>query len=258
MAARNAIVKELSSVETLGSASVICSDKTGTLTRNEMTIQRVVTRSGEVEVTGTGYEPEGDLLAGGQPVAAGDLRDEVHIVLSGGSLANDASLWEEDGRWVVLGDPTEAAFLVAERKGGFDEERSVRFRRVGEVPFTSERKLMSTLETDTYHEDRLTVVTKGAPDVLLARCTHEQLGHGAVPLEEDRRRQIIASVDALADDALRTWPSPTGRRRSSGRRAPARKWSTGSPSPASSASSTRPGTRPRWPSARPMAPGSAS
>jgi P-type Ca2+ transporter type 2C len=204
MAAKNAIVKELSSVETLGSASVICSDKTGTLTRNEMTIQRVVTRSGEVEVTGTGYEPEGELRAGGQPLAAGSLRDETRIVLSGGSLANDASLREEDGRWVVVGDPTEAAFLVAERKGGFDEERHIRFRRVGEVPFTSERKLMSTLETDTYHDDRLTVVTKGAPDVLLARSTHEQVGHGAVPLDDDRRRRILAGVDALADAALRT------------------------------------------------------
>ncbi len=204
MAAKNAIVKELSSVETLGSASVICSDKTGTLTRNEMTIQRIVTRSGEVEVTGTGYEPEGELLAGGQPLGAGDLRDEVHIVLSGGSLANDASLREEDGRWVVIGDPTEAAFLVAERKGGFDKERTTRFRRVGEVPFTSERKLMSTLETDTYHDDRLTVVTKGAPDVLLTRCTHEEVGHGAVPLDDDRRSAILASVDTLADAALRT------------------------------------------------------
>jgi Ca2+-transporting ATPase len=204
MAAKNAIVKELSSVETLGSASVICSDKTGTLTRNEMTIQRVVTRSGQVEVTGTGYEPEGELLAGGRPLGAGDLRDEVHIVLSGGSLANDASLREDDGRWVVIGDPTEAAFLVAERKAGFDEERTARFRRVGEVPFTSERKLMSTLETDTYHDDRLTVVTKGAPDVLLSRCTHEQVGHGAVPLDDDRRRHILAGIDALADAALRT------------------------------------------------------
>lgn len=204
MAAKHAIVKELSSVETLGSASVICSDKTGTLTRNEMTIQRVVTRSGEVEVTGTGYEPEGDLLAGGQPLGAGALHDETRIVLSGGSLANDATLREEEGRWVVLGDPTEAAFLVAERKGGFHEERTTRFRRVGDVPFTSERKLMSTVETDTYHDDRLTVVTKGAPDVLLARCTHEQMGHGTVPLDDDRRRAILATVDALADDALRT------------------------------------------------------
>ena len=204
MAAKHAIVKKLSSVETLGSASVICSDKTGTLTRNEMTIQRVVTRSGSVEVTGTGYEPEGELVAGGRPVASGDLLDEVHIVLSGGSLANDASLRQEGGRWVVLGDPTEAAFLVAERKAGFDAERSIRFHRVGEVPFTSERKLMSTIETDAYHDDQRVVVTKGAPDVLLARCTREQLGHGSTPLDANRRRQILATVDALADDALRT------------------------------------------------------
>jgi magnesium-transporting ATPase (P-type) len=204
MAARNAIVKQLSSVETLGSASVICSDKTGTLTRNEMTIQRIVTRSGAVEVTGTGHEPVGELLSEGRPLGPGDLRDEVHVVLSGGSLANDASLRQEEGRWVVLGDPTEVAFLVAERKGGFHEERTVRFQRVGEVPFTSERKLMTTLETDRYHDDRLTVVTKGAPDVLLARCTHEQQGHGAVPLDDDRRRSVLATVDSLAGDALRT------------------------------------------------------
>ena len=204
MAARKAIVTKLSSVETLGSASVICSDKTGTLTRNEMTIVRVVTHSGEVDVTGTGYGPEGELVADGHPLDDGPLRDELRIVLSGGSLANDASLREEDGRWVVLGDPTEAAFLVAERKGGFDAERTIRFHRVAEVPFTSERKLMSTVETDEYHEARRTLITKGAPDVLLARCTHEQVGHDSRPLDDVRRRRILAEVDGLADDALRT------------------------------------------------------
>lgn len=204
MAAKNAIVKKLSSVETLGSASVICSDKTGTLTRNEMTIVRVVTRSGEFEVTGTGYAPEGELLADGQTIDEGALRAEARIVLSGGSLANDASLREEDGGWAVLGDPTEAAFLVAERKAGFNEQRSARFERVAEVPFTSERKLMSTLESDAYHHGRVAVVTKGAPDVLLARCTREQVGHDSQPLGDQRRRHILARVDELADDALRT------------------------------------------------------
>ena len=204
MAAKNAIVTKLSSVETLGSASVICSDKTGTLTRNQMTIVRVVTHSGVVDVTGTGFEPEGDLVAGGQALDDGTLRDETRIVLSGGSLANDASLREEEGQWIVLGDPTEAAFLVAERKAGFDEERTVRFRRVAEVPFTSERKLMSTVETDGYHDARPTVMTKGAPDVLLARCTHEQVGHDSRPLDDGSRQRILAEVDKLADDALRT------------------------------------------------------
>jgi len=204
MAAKNAIVTKLSSVETLGSASVICSDKTGTLTRNQMTIVRVITRSGAVDVTGTGYAPEGELVAGGRALGDGPLRDETRIVLSGGSLANDASLREENGRWLMLGDPTEAAFLVAERKAGFDEERNIRFHRVAEVPFTSERKLMSTLETDDYHDARRTVITKGAPDVLLARCTREQVGHDSEPLDDAGRRRILAEVDKLADDALRT------------------------------------------------------
>ena len=124
MARKNAIVKKLSSVETLGSASVVCTDKTGTLTRNEMTIQKVVTASGEVDVTGSGYRPEGQLLLGGRPLEDPDLLSEVEFVLAGGSLANNAILREEDGDWTIQGDPTEAAFLVAEAKfPGLTERR---------------------------------------------------------------------------------------------------------------------------------------
>ncbi len=204
MAKRRAIVKRLSSVETLGSTSVICSDKTGTLTRNEMTIERIVTRSGEVEVTGTGYRPEGELLVGGAPIGPGPLLEELGIVLGGGSLANDSVLREVDGIWTVQGDPTEAAFLVAERKAGLSEQREQRFLRVAELPFTSERKLMSTLATDNAHEQRVSVVTKGAPDVLLTRCTAERVGHDVRALTPERRREIQADVDRLSDRALRT------------------------------------------------------
>ncbi len=211
MARQRAIVKKLSSVETLGSASVICSDKTGTLTRNEMTVTTVVTGSGEVEVTGTGYRPEGEVVTNGRRLGAGDaarpdaaLADEVRFVLAGGSLANDAVLREDGGEWTVQGDPTEAAFLVAEAKLGVTEAREARFERVGEVPFTSERKLMSTLEADVEREGRIDVVTKGAPDVLLARCTHERVGGDVRPLTEDRRARIGAEVERLADLALRT------------------------------------------------------
>ncbi len=204
MARKHAIVKKLSSVETLGSASVICSDKTGTLTRNEMTVQRIVTHSGEVEVTGSGYAPEGALLVDGRPLESDPVLAEVRAVLTGGSLAGDASLHEEDGTWIVHGDPTEAAFLVAEYKAGFTEARDARFERVGEVPFTSERKLMSTLQVDADLDERVVVVTKGAPDVLLARCTHERVGHEPRPLDEAHRREILAAVDRLAGDALRT------------------------------------------------------
>jgi potassium/sodium efflux P-type ATPase len=205
MAVRRAIVKKLSSVETLGSASVVCSDKTGTLTRNEMTIEKVVTASGEVDVTGSGYRPEGELRVDGRPLDEPVLLDEVRAVLAGGSLANDAVLREQGGEWTIQGDPTEAAFLVAEAKvAGLHEARETRFERVGEVPFTSERKLMSTLETDLEGELGTAVVTKGAPDVLLARCTAERVAGEVRPLTDARRGDVLATVDRLADQALRT------------------------------------------------------
>ena len=204
MAARRAIVKRLSSVETLGSASVIGSDKTGTLTKNEMTVQRVVTHSGEVEIAGIGYRPEGAITAGGAPLGDGPLFEELRAVLGGGSLANDAVLRNEGGAWKVEGDPTEAALLVAERKLGTTAETTARFSRRGEIPFSSERKLMSTLEADATRGGRISVVTKGAPDVLLARCTRERVGTEDAPLTDERRSRIAAAIDGLAGDALRT------------------------------------------------------
>lgn len=204
MARQRAIVKKLSSVETLGSASVICSDKTGTLTRNEMTIEKVVTASGEVDITGSGYRPVGEFLTHGRPLDDPDLLDEVRSVLGGGSLANRAVLREVGGAWTIQGDPTDAAFLVAEAKvEGLTEQRKARFEAVGEVPFTSERKLMSSLAADT-ERSGIVVVTKGAPDVLLDRCTAERVAGAVRPLPGVRRQEILATVDRLADQAFRT------------------------------------------------------
>ena len=205
MAKHNAIVKQLSSVETLGSASVIASDKTGTLTRSEMTIERVMTASGETRVTGVGYSPEGNVTRAGAELVAGPLRDENVVVLSGGSLAGNADLRQgANGGWEIHGDPTEAAFLVAERKLGVDERRRRRFERIGEIPFTSERKMMSTIELDHEHDEQVVVITKGAPDVLLERCTRARLGSELVPLDDALRTRILADVDTLSDAALRT------------------------------------------------------
>ncbi len=204
MARRRAIVRRLSSVETLGSASVICSDKTGTLTKNEMTIEKIVTGSGEVDVGGSGYRPEGDLRVDGRHLDDPVLLDEVRAVLAGGSLSNDAVLREDAGEWTIQGDPTEAAFLVAEAKvEGLHEAGESRFERVGEVPFTSERKLMSTLQADAT-AGGVAVVTKGAPDVLLTRCTAERVAGAVRPLTDARRSDVLATVDRLADLALRT------------------------------------------------------
>ncbi len=205
MAAHKAIVKKLNSVETLGSASVICSDKTGTLTRSEMTIERIVTASGETHVTGVGYRPDGRIEHAGEPLQEGTpLWEESAFVLSGGSLASNAQLRERDGEWTIEGDPTEAAFLVAERKLGNRERRLKRFRRFAEVPFTSERKLMSSIEVDADRSGMLAVITKGAPDVLLSRCAHLRVGSDVVPLDDDKRARVLADVDRLSDEAFRT------------------------------------------------------
>ena len=205
MAKHNAIIKHLSSVETLGSASVICSDKTGTLTRSEMTIERVMTASGDTNISGIGYAPEGRVEQGGNALPAGPLRDENIVVLSGGSLAGNADLRQVDGgAWEIQGDPTEAAFLVAEKKLGATERRVKRFERIAEIPFTSERKLMSTIELDHEHGDAVVLITKGAPDVLLERCSKLKVGSDIVELDAARRTQMLADVDTLSDAALRT------------------------------------------------------
>jgi Ca2+-transporting ATPase len=205
MAKRNAIVRTLASVETLGSATVICSDKTGTLTRDEMTVRALVTASGTVAFTGTGYAPEGELRVDGAPLADDTLRAEAESALAAGYLSNNASLVERAGRWAVLGDPTEGALKVAALKAGVDPARiEVRFARVGEIPFSAERKLMSTAHTDRERPGHAVLMTKGAPDVLLARCTHEKAGDAERALSEERRAAIQASIERLAAEALRT------------------------------------------------------
>jgi len=206
MAKRNVIVRKLNAVETLGSTTVICSDKTGTLTKNEMTVRKMVTAGGEVSITGVGYEPAGHLESDGKPLESGPLWNEVRYALRAAHLANNARLVKnKENVWTVQGDPTEGALLVAARKAGWNEaELSERFPRVHEVPFSSERKLMSTAHKDLDKEERYLVVSKGAPDILLARCSHVRVGEEVQPLTEQRRAAILASVDKLAHEALRT------------------------------------------------------
>src|SRR4029450_2274302 len=143
MARRNAIIRHLAAVETLGSATVIASDKTGTLTRNEMTVRLVVTASGRVTFGGSGYTPEGVVRADGGGPIDGPLRIEIERALAVADRANNATVQQRDGRWMVQGDPTEGALLVAARKCGLSSaDLDQRLPRVGEVPFSSERKLM--------------------------------------------------------------------------------------------------------------------
>jgi Ca2+-transporting ATPase len=205
MARKNAIVRHLAAVETLGSANVIASDKTGTLTKNEMTVLAVITASGRVNLEGTGYIPEGEVRREGGGKIDGALHFELVRALAAADRASNAVLLERDGRWVVHGDPTEGALIVAARKAGLEAEAlNARLERVGEVPFSSERKLMSTVHTDAEQEERLLAFTKGAPDVLLARCTQELVGDEIKLLTAERRAEILKSNEELAGEALRT------------------------------------------------------
>jgi P-type Ca2+ transporter type 2C len=205
MATHQAIMKGLSTVETLGCASVIASDKTGTLTRNEMTIQRVVTASGSTHVTGVGYAPEGRVEQDAAELTAGALHEEQTVVLSGGSLAGNAHLQHTDpGAWDIVGDPTEAAFLVAARKLKLKDERGHRFKRVDEIAFTSERQMMSTVVIDHHHDDAHMLISKGAPGAVLPRCTQVRQGMQVVPLDDALRSHMEAQTNEMADAALRT------------------------------------------------------
>jgi Ca2+-transporting ATPase len=205
MARRKAIVRHLAAVETLGSASVIAADKTGTLTKNEMTVRVAVTASGRVAFSGSGYAPAGEVRrADGGPID-GALRAELDRALAVADRANNAVVSEQDGRWLVQGDPTEGALLVAARKAGISaQEMEDRLPRIGELPFTSERKLMTTVHRDAASERRIVAFTKGAPDVLLARCSRELVGDEPRALTAPRRAEIERSIESLADEALRT------------------------------------------------------
>ena len=220
MAEHHAIVKKLHSVETLGSASVICSDKTGTLTRNEMTVERVVTPSGEVQLTGTGYAPEGRMIAisdaglTSTPSLAQEAAQlEAVATLAVGALANDGELRENTGAgdgsaasditWEAVGDPTEVSLIVAARKVKADRKYA-NYTRIGEIPFTSDRKRMAVVAQDNADAGRLTVFAKGAPDVLLGYCSRIAVNGAVRPMTQGDRQQILAAVERLSAEAYRT------------------------------------------------------
>ncbi len=182
MAKRRAVIRKLPAVETLGSTTVICTDKTGTLTRNEMTVQALWTPddSAEIRVGGIGYAPEGELSRaadgedGAEPL--GELPEPARELLLAGVLCTDAALVREEGRWTISGDPTEGALLVAARKAGIDPERvKAEHRRLDAIPFESEHQFMATLVERSGGEGEgggrgRRVLMKGAPEVVVERC----------------------------------------------------------------------------------------
>jgi Ca2+-transporting ATPase len=199
MVKRQALVRRLPVVETLGSTSVICTDKTGTLTRNEMTVRRLATVDGTFEVSGTGYDPVGTYLEEGAPVR---LPAPAMEALRAAVLASDARVVQDErGRRVVEGDPTEGALIVAAAKAGLDQaELNATFPRQQEIAFTSERRRMTTIHAT--REGRM-AYSKGAVDVVLPDCIAVERGGQAVPLDASHRERILAQEQEMAASGLR-------------------------------------------------------
>ncbi len=200
MAKRNALIRRLPATETLGSVTVIGSDKTGTLTKDEMTVRKVLAGGELLDVSGAGYAPEGSFSRDGAELEPPPALLEV---LRGAALASDAQLLAggADGAWEIRGDPTEAALVVAAAKAGLSKrELDAELPRVGEIPFTAETKRMTTL-----HETAGGAVayTKGAPEIVLEACTRQLTADGERELGEDARAQVLATAQELAGDALR-------------------------------------------------------
>jgi cation-transporting ATPase F len=201
MAKRRAVIRRLPAVETLGSTTVICTDKTGTLTENQMTVQLIWTADGLVEVTGTGYVPDGVLRdRGGAPVSV-DTNVALRWSLLAGTCCNDAALArDDDGRWEVVGDPTEGAMLVAATKAGLDRDRlAATLPRQAAIPFSSERQFMATLHGDGGSDH--VVLVKGSVERMLELCS-TQMGADGAPRWLDRA-EVMRVAEMLSGRGLR-------------------------------------------------------
>ncbi len=200
MARRHAIIRKLPAVETLGGTTVICSDKTGTLTQNAMTVERLAAGGLVYRATGSGYDPAGTMMLGDQPVVAPD-NPALALLLQAGALCNDARLFQVDGRWSIEGDPTEAALLVSAEKGGLSAiHLGNAYTRLDSMPFESARQIMATLHRPTV-AGATVIFAKGSVEAILARCTM-QLGADVAPEPLDMAG-ILRQQRAFASEGLR-------------------------------------------------------
>jgi P-type Ca2+ transporter type 2C len=204
MVKRNALIRKLPAVETLGSVTTICSDKTGTLTQNKMVVQAVNILNNTLRVSGDGYSPEGEfqttdgsMLPGGQ--------SELRSLMMACVLCNDSVLQKEEGEWAILGDPTEGALLAVAGKAGLQkDEQTFKFPRVSEFPFSSERKRMSVIVQDRDSgQSSWQMFTKGSPELTLERCTHVQSDRQTQALTPELRQRILNENNQLASQGLR-------------------------------------------------------
>ncbi|MFB6182070.1 MAG: calcium-translocating P-type ATPase, SERCA-type [Candidatus Magasanikbacteria bacterium] len=192
MIKKNALVRRLPSVETLGSASVICTDKTGTLTHNEMTVKKIFANQEMVKVSGSGYEPKGDFS---KPT------DNFKDLLRAGILNNNSEIKREEGKYNIYGDPTEGSLLVSAQKAGLDtDEIKNQYDKIDEIEFSSERKRMTTIHKDN---DETLAYTKGALEEVLSRCDRIKINSEVRELTKEDKKKIKQANDDMAEDALR-------------------------------------------------------
>lgn len=200
MIKKKAIVRKLSAVETLGCASVICSDKTGTMTENQMTVKEIYLNGENISVTGDGYDTEGTFLQGKKKLKQDYPNLETMLLY--GQVCNNAELQVKKGKYIIDGDPTDGALIVAARKIGLNHLSGDKFKIIKEIPFDSDRKRMSVVVEDENGQRFL--ITKGAPDVLLPRCNYLLDKENRKILKQQDRDRIEHAIDSMAEKALRT------------------------------------------------------
>ena len=202
MVKRHAIVKKLLAVETLGSTTVICSDKTGTLTQNEMTVVKIYTDGKILDVTGTGYEPKGEFQLNGENIDTNSIGD-LDTLLSIAILTNDAELEETSEGYKIIGDPTEGALVTLAGKSDVNKKDiNSSYPRIGEIPFDSDRKMMTTFHKG-YIKDKVVSFTKGAPDIVIDRCSHISTNGQVVPFNNELKEEVLKINSLFSKDALR-------------------------------------------------------
>ncbi|MCC5625026.1 HAD-IC family P-type ATPase, partial [Nostoc sp. CHAB 5715] len=222
MVRQNALIRKLPAVETLGSVTTICSDKTGTLTQNKMVVQSVFTNNKTFRVIGEGYTPTGDFQLDGQKISL-ENSPEISALSVACAICNDSVLQKEQGDWAILGDPTEGALLTLAGKAGIEKDQwNSKLPRVAEFPFSSERKRMSVISqvegvatgdassrgidpaiASFLQSEPYLMFTKGSPELILARSTQIHLGNDTAPLTEEQRQKILAENDQMASKGLR-------------------------------------------------------
>ncbi|MBC1219496.1 cation-translocating P-type ATPase [Nostoc sp. UCD121] len=222
MVRQNALIRKLPAVETLGSVTTICSDKTGTLTQNKMVVQSVYTNDKTFRVTGEGYAPTGDFQLNGQKISL-EESPEISALSVACAVCNDSVLQKEQGEWAILGDPTEGALVTLAGKAGIEKDQwNSKLPRVAEFPFSSERKRMSVISqvegvatgdvssrgidpaiAGFLQSEPYLMFTKGSPELILARSTQIHLGNDTGPLTEEQRQNILAQNDLMASKGLR-------------------------------------------------------